>query len=100
MPKWTFENKITFGNILTVVVTVGGLMAGYITLVGTVGASAEAVKAISSIENRVSTIETRINIGQAAREKFQDQVLATLAMVQQQNLETQKAIARLEAKLP
>jgi hypothetical protein len=100
MPRWTFENKITFGNILTIVVTLGGLLAGYMTLVGTVGASAEAVKALPGLETRVTTIETRINIGQQQREKFQDQVLATLSQLQQQNLETQKALARLEAKLP
>lgn len=100
MPRWTFENKITFGNILSIIITAGGLLAGYMTLVGTVGASAEAVKSLPGLENRVSTIETRINIGQQQREKFQDTVLATLAELQRQNLETQKAIARLEAKLP
>lgn len=99
-PKWTWENKITFGNVLTITITVCGLMAGYMTLVGSVGASAEAIKILPGLETRVSTIETRINIGQAAREKFQDTVLATLAEMQRQNLETQKAIARLEAKLP
>lgn len=99
-PKWTWENKITFGNVLTIAITVCGLVAGYMTLVGTVGSSAEAVKVLPGLENRVSTIETRINIGQAQREKFQDQVLATLQQLAQQNLETQKAIARLEAKLP
>lgn len=100
MPRWTFENKITFGNLLSIIITAGGLLAGYMTLVGTVGASAEAIKVLPGLENRVSTIETRINIGQAQREKFQDTVLATLAEIQRQNLETQKAIARLEAKLP
>lgn len=49
---------------------------------------------------RVTTVETRLSIGQQQRDKFEDQVLATLAELQQQNLETQKAIARLEAKLP
>lgn len=100
MPRWTFENKITFGNLLSIIITAGGLLAGYMTLVGTVGASAEAIKVLPGLENRVSTIETRINIGQDQREKFQDTVLATLAELQRQNLETQKAIARLEAKLP
>lgn len=99
-PRWTWENKITFGNVLTIAFTAAGLMAGYLTLVGTVGASAEAVKALPGLESRVSTIETRINIGQVQTEKFQDQVLATLSELQRQNLETQKAIARLEAKLP
>ena len=100
MPRFTFENKFTFGNLVTTVITLGGLLAGYMTMVGPVGASAEAVKSLPGLETRVTTIETRINIGQAAHEKFQDQVLATLSIMQQQNLETQKAIARLEAKLP
>lgn len=60
-----------------------------------------AIERVSAeVGGRVSTVETRINIGQAQREKFQDTVLATLAELQRQNLETQKAIARLEAKLP
>ena len=57
-------------------------------------------RASAEVGGRVSTVETRINMGQAQREKFQDTVLATLAELQRQNLETQKAIARLEAKLP
>jgi hypothetical protein len=100
MPRWTFENKITFGNVLSIIVTACGLLAGYMTLVSQVGASAEAIKIIPALESRVTTIETRINIGQQQREKFQDTVLETLAEMQRQNLETQKAIARLEAKLP
>ena len=59
-----------------------------------------AVEKVSAdVGTRVTTVETRINEGQRQREKFQDQVLATLAELQRQNLETQKAIARLEAKL-
>lgn len=56
--------------------------------------------ASASIGTRVTTVETRIEIGQQQREKFQDQVIATLAEIQRQNLETQKAIARLEASRP
>lgn len=100
MPRFTFENKFTFGNLITIVVTLGGLFAGYMTLVGTVGASAEAVKVLPGLENRVTTIETRINIGQAAREAFQaetKQALKEQAAALSLILQTQSAIlARLE----
>ena len=56
-------------------------------------------RASSEVGTRVTTVETRLSIGQEQRDKFEDQVLAQLAQLQQQNLETQKAIARLEAKL-
>lgn len=56
-------------------------------------------KTNADVGNRVTTVETRINLGQQQGEKYQDQVIATLALLQAQNLETQKAIARLEAKL-
>lgn len=100
MPRFTFENKFTFGNIITIVVTLGGLLAGYMTLVGTVGSSAEAVKVLPGLENRVTTIETRINIGQQAREQFQAetrQALKEQSATLTQILQVQATIlARLE----
>lgn len=103
-PRWTWENKITFGNLLTIAITVCSLLAGYMTLVGTVGASAEAVKVLPGLESRVTTIETRINIGQAAREAFQaetKQALKEQAAALSLILQTQSAIlARLEDKRP
>lgn len=102
MPKFTFDNKITFGNLLTIATVIFGLLAGYITLSATVAASADAVKAIPGIENRVTTIETRINIGQQAREAFQADMKESLEQLRQQNtliLQTLSAIvARLDEK--
>ena len=99
-PKWTWENKITVGNVLTIAITICSLMAGYMTLVGTVGASAEAVKVLPGLETRVSTIETRINIGQQACEAFQAetrQALKEQSATLTQILQVQATIlARLE----
>lgn len=101
-PKLTFEPKITFGNVLTIVTTIVGLVAGYATLVQSVATSAEAVKSIPGIENRVTTIETRINVGQQAREAFQietKQALKDQAELLSQILQTQAAIlARMDEK--
>ncbi len=78
----------------------GNYLAGQAQAMQEFAARVSAVEeAGASVASRVTTLETRINIGQQQREKFQDQVLATLAQLQAQNLETQKAIARLEAKL-
>ena len=99
MPRLSFENKVTFGNILTIAAMLAGLVVGYISLSGSVAASADAVKAIPGIESRVSTIETRINIGQAAREQFQNKTEATLDKLQAQNSLILQQIAALNATL-
>lgn len=102
MTRWSFENKLTFGNVLTMIVTIGGLLVGYVTMAGTVATSADAVKSIPIIENRVTTIETRINIGQQAREAFQTDMKASIESLRVQNsliLQTLSAVvARLDEK--
>ena len=80
------------------------ILGNYLTSqAAAMGAFAERVEAVEqasgAVTARVTTIETRINIWQQQGEKYQDQVLSQLSQLQQQNLETQKAIARLEAKL-
>ena len=100
MPRFTFENKFTFGNIITIVVTLGGLLAGYMTLVGTAGSSAEAVKVLPGLENRVTAIESRSNVGHQAHEAFQAetrQALKEQSATLTQILQVQATIlARLE----
>lgn len=85
MPRFSFEPKITLGNIITIVLALIPAIYAYATLSGTVTLSAEAVKAIPAIESRVSTIETRINIGQAQREQFQEKTEAALDRLAAQN---------------
>lgn len=99
MTRFTFENKFSLGNLVTMLVTAGGLLAGYVTLANTVANSAEAVKAIPAIESRVTTIETRINLGQQAREKFQDETAAALEELRAQNLQILQSVAALVARL-
>ena len=78
----------------------GNYLAGQAQAMQTFTERVESVEDVTvSLGSRVSTVETRISIGQQQREKFQDQILAALAQLQQQNLETQKAIARLETSL-
>ena len=78
MPKWTFENKITMGNLMQIALLVAGFVYGYATLSGSAASSSEAVKAIPGIESRVTTIETRINLGLQAREQFQQETKQAL----------------------
>lgn len=98
-PSW-FDGRVTMGNVLTMIVMVGSLIMGYATLATSVSSSAEAVKSIPAIEGRVSTIETRINLGQAAREQFQAetrQALKEQAASINQMLQLQAAIiARMD----
>lgn len=102
MPRWTFENKITLGALIQIAILAAGLVWGYAMLQTTAEAAAKAAERIPGIESRVSTIETRINIGQAAREQFQTetkQVLKEQSEVLSQILQAQAAIlARLDER--
>lgn len=78
----------------------GNYLTGQTEAMAAFSSRVSAVEQVTGgIGTRVTTLETRINIGQQQREKFQDAVLATLADIQRQQLETAKAIARLEAKV-
>lgn len=57
MPRWTFENKVTLGNLIQILVVVVGLVWGYASLAGSVATSADAVKAIPSIDSRLTKVE-------------------------------------------
>lgn len=109
MPKWTFENKFTTGNIVQIGMILLALVGGWYGLVNRVDAAADSIEdlqrqvaTITDLGSRVSTIETRINIGQLAREQFQEetkQALREQGQVLTQILQVQAAIlARLEER--
>jgi hypothetical protein len=107
VPRFTYESKITFGNILSIGMLVVSLVGGWFVLVGRVDASQQSIKELQSqiseitdLGQRVSTIEVRINIGQKAREDFQAETRVALkeqAQLLSQILQTQATIlARLD----
>jgi hypothetical protein len=105
-------DKLVKNNILTMIARFGGLIAAplllgafgvfgwYVTTTSDAISSASRVSAelastVDDVTERVTVIETRINIGQRNREEFQDQVLETLAEIQRtQTLILQKQAAQ------
>lgn len=66
MPRFSFENKFTFGNLLQVAVLIIGMIGGWYMLAGSVSANTtaivglqNAVKPIESLNVRLTVIESR-----------------------------------------
>lgn len=66
MPKWTFENKITTGNLLQIAALVLGIIGAWYVLVGNVAANTsdivglqKAVLPIESLNVRLTVVESR-----------------------------------------
>lgn len=66
MPKWTFENKITTGNLLQIATLLLGIIGAWYVLVGNVAANTsdilglqKAVLPIESLNVRLTVVESR-----------------------------------------
>lgn len=75
---WKFDRQVSVGNIISILVTAGGLFAGYMTLVGSVTSSAEAVKSIPGIQERLTKVEINQVNGKNDRLDFQQRTETTL----------------------
>lgn len=106
MPRLTFENKITLGNAIQIVLICFAVIAAYFGIVGRVDGSArdiaslqQSVDAVPDLSGRVSTIETRINIGQAQREQFQDKTEAALEKLAAQQSQMMALLSGIIARM-
>lgn len=113
MPKLTFENKITWGNLLTLgTILVGGIIT-FVMLQGSVVASAKDIDqltlrvspillSVDGLETRMAVVERNQVIGREAREEGQartDQALKEQSAILSEILQTQAAIlARLDER--
>lgn len=113
MPKLVFENKITWGNLLTLgTLLVGGIVT-FVMLQGSVVASskdidtlttrvAPIVVSVDGLETRMAVVERNQVIGREQREEGQartDTALKEQSEILSQILQTQAAIlARMDAE--
>jgi len=113
MPKLTFENKITWGNLLTLATIVVGGIITFVTLQGSVVASAKDIDqlnakvspistSVDGLETRMAVVERNQVIGREQREEGQQRTDSTLkeqSEILMQILQTQATIlARLDAQ--
>lgn len=106
LPRWQFEYKITFGNVLTGLILFGTITIGYANLNTTVRAYGETIEKIPGIEKRVDNIEVRIDNGKALREALsakvdqQDSMLNGRITKQEETLNAiLQTLARIEERV-
>lgn len=106
MPKLTFENKITMGNAIQIGLIIFAVIAAYFGIVARVDGSGRDIAALQQsidllpdLRGRVSTIETRINIGQQQREQFQDKTEIALDKLSNQNSLIMAQLAGIIARM-
>lgn len=99
MPKFSFDPKITLGNIITIVLALIPAIYAYAVMAGTVSQSAEAVKAIPTIEKRLTTVEINQVNGRNDRIDFQDKTEATLEKLANQQALIMAQLAGIIARM-
>jgi hypothetical protein len=99
VPKWTFENKITLGNLIQIGFIAFACIAGYFVLVGNDTAQA---KAIGDIQEKIAPLaaasqnyDTRLTVAESNRAADQKQMDA----LESTNRELLAALQVLTVKL-
>lgn len=110
MPKLTFENKITWGNLLTLATILIGGIVTFVMLQGSVVASASdidqltarvapIVSSVDGLETRMAVVERNQVTGKEQREAFQDEAKGTLELLRQQNVVILQSLSAITARL-
>lgn len=81
MPRFAFENKITMGNIIQIIMIVVSMVGGGYYIVGTTSANTsgilrlqEAIKPIESLNIRLTVVESRAETA----DKRQSEIITSL----------------------
>ena len=106
MPRFTFDPKITAGNVLTIIALI---LAGFAAWYGLKQDVLAATKDIAVLQSQIQPVEalsTRIALvernqvtGKEAREEFQAATAVTLEQLRTQNIAILQALAGLTARL-
>lgn len=93
MARWSFEYKITLGNLMSVMVVIASVTIGYTRVTTAIEDLREAVRPIPTIQARVSTLENQFSTSAAAQARLegrsdkqdetQNQILQTLARIEE-----------------
>lgn len=81
MPRWTFENKITTGNLLQIVALLGGLVAAWYVLVGNVSANTADIVALQKAVAPVESLNVRLTVVESRAETADKQLSAVITAV-------------------
>lgn len=74
MPRWTFENKITTGNLLQIITLVAGGVAAYYVLVGAVSANTTDITALQKAVAPVESLNVRLTVVESRAETADKQL--------------------------
>lgn len=78
LPKW-FEPKISIGNLISMTIVVVTAAMGYAVMTKTVEDTAKAIQDLPSIRERLTSLETRVNVSSLSRDKFEDETKVALS---------------------
>lgn len=110
MPRLTFENKITWGNLLTLgTIIIGGVIT-FVMLQSSVVASAKDIDQLNTkltpvtvmvdgLETRMAVVERNQVIGREQREQGQAKTDSALSELQKQNVAILQALSAITARL-
>lgn len=106
MPRFTFDPKITAGNVLTIVALILAGFAAWYGLKQDVLAAGKdiavlqaQIQPVESLTTRLAVVERNQVTGKEAREAFQDEAKQTLELLRQQNTVILQSLASITARL-
>lgn len=62
MPRFSFENKFTFGNLIQVAILIVGMIGGWYMMAGTVSGNSTAIAALQNAVKPIESLNVRLTV--------------------------------------
>lgn len=83
MPRFSFENKFTFGNLIQVGILVVGMVGGWYMMAGTVSGNSTAIAALQSAVKPIETLNVRLTVLESRAAVTDQQINTLLTSIQE-----------------
>lgn len=81
MPRWTFENIITTGNLLQIATLIFGIIAAWYVLVGNVAANTSDILGLQKAVLPIESLNVRLTVVESRAETADKQLQAVVSSV-------------------
>ena len=81
MPRWTFENKITTGNLLQIAALPLGIIGAWYVLVGNVAANTSDILGLQKAVLPIESLNVRLTVVESRAETADKQLQAVVSSV-------------------
>lgn len=99
MPRFTFENKFTLGNGLTILAFIITMAIAWGTLTSRVDGIQKTVDGMENMPTRMAIVERNQVTGKEQREAFQAEISVSVDELRKQNLMILQQLAAISATL-